>query len=55
MIHTRDDALHPAIEIARDIGNGFASAERGGGLGVIEENYGAAHTLNAYFEGDAGA
>src|SRR5882762_11976544 len=47
MIDAGDDALHPAIEIASDIGDGFAGAERGGSLGVIEENHGAAHALDA--------
>src|SRR6267142_2447354 len=47
VIDAGDDALHPAIEIASDIGDGFAGAERGGSLGVIEENHGAAHALDA--------
>src|SRR6266404_8297868 len=55
MIDAGDDALHPAIEIAGDIGDGFACAERGGGLGVIEENDRAAHALDADVESDARA
>src|SRR5258708_4008196 len=55
VIDAGDDALHPAIEIASDIGDGFACAERGGGLGVIEENDRAAHALDADVESDASA
>src|SRR6266403_1452598 len=47
MIYAGDNALHPAVEIASDIGDGFAGAERGGGLGVVEKNHGAAHALDA--------
>jgi hypothetical protein len=50
-----DDAVDPAVEIARDIGDRFALAERGRGLRVIEEDHGSAHALNADIEGDAGA
>jgi hypothetical protein len=55
MIYAGDDALHPAVEIASDIGDGFACAERGGSLGVIEENDRAAHALDANVKSDAGA
>src|SRR5712675_3088173 len=55
MIDAGDDALHPAIEIASDIGDGFACAERGGSLGVVEKNHGAAHALDADVKSDAGA
>src|SRR6267154_6099251 len=55
MIYAGDDALHPAIEIASDIGDGFACAERGGSLGVIEENHRAAHALDADVKSDARA
>src|SRR5882762_2139140 len=53
MIHAGHDTLHPAIEIASDIGDGFARAERGGSLGVIEENDRSAHALDADVESDA--
>src|SRR5580765_7738041 len=55
VINAGDDALHPAVEIASDIGYGFARAERSGGLGVIEENHGAAHALDTDVESYAGA
>src|SRR4029077_2111180 len=55
VIDTRDNALHPAIEIARNIGDGLAGAERGGSLRVVEEDHGAAHALDTDFEGDTGA
>src|SRR5882724_5139288 len=47
VIYAGYDALHPAVEIASDIGDGFAGAERGGSLGVVEKNYGTAHALDA--------
>src|SRR5205823_8338229 len=47
--------VDPAIEVARNIRNGLALAERGGSLRVIEEDHGATHALNAYVEGDARA
>src|SRR5712672_186964 len=53
MIDAGDDTLHPAVEIASDIGDGFAGAERGGSLGVVEENHRAAHALDADVESDA--
>ena len=28
LVHAGDDAMNPAVEVARDIGDGFASAER---------------------------
>ena len=55
VIDASDDALHPTIEIAGDVGDGFARAERSGSLGVVEENDGAPHALDADFKGDAGA
>src|SRR6266403_5491109 len=55
MIDAGDDALHPAIEIAGDLGDGFACAERGGGLGVIEATHRAAHALDADVKSYAGA
>ena len=36
-VNARDDAVNPAVEVARDIGDGFASAERCRGLGVVKE------------------
>src|SRR5712672_2923551 len=55
VIDAGDNALHPAVEIASDIGDGFAGAERGGGLGVIEKNDRAAHALDADVKSDARA
>ncbi len=55
MVHARDDALHPALEIPRDIGDGFARTERRGRLRVVQENDRAAHALYADLEGDARA
>src|SRR5580700_4524908 len=54
-VDARNDTVDPAIEIAGDIGDGFAGAERGGGLRVVEENYRTAHALDADVEGDARA
>src|ERR1700704_6074960 len=55
VIDAGHDALHPAIEVASDIGDGFAGAKRGGSLGVIEKNDRAAHALDADVESDARA
>src|SRR5580693_4704477 len=55
LVDTGDDAVDPAIEVARDIGDGFARAERGGGLRVVKENDRAAHALDAYIKSDSGA
>ncbi len=55
VIDARDNALHPAIEIARDIGDGLAGAERSGSLRVVKENHGAAHALDTDFKGDTRA
>src|SRR5258705_127122 len=41
--------------VSRDIGDGFARAERCGRLGVVQENDRAAHALDADLEGDARA
>src|SRR5258707_12384346 len=53
LVNARDDAVNPALEIARHIGNGFALAEAG--LRMVEEDDLSAHALNADLEGDAGA
>src|SRR5258707_1298125 len=55
MVNARDDALHPALEVASDIGDGLPRAERCGRLRVVEENHGAAHALDADIEGDTRA
>src|SRR5580765_432163 len=55
LVDASDDSVNPAIEIARDIGDGLARAERGGSLRVVEENDRAAHALDTDVEGDAGA
>src|SRR6267154_1863469 len=55
MIDAGHYALHPAVEIASDIGDGFACAERGGSLGVVQEDYGAAHALDADVKSHPGA
>src|SRR5260370_29980945 len=48
-----DDAVYPALEAFRDIGNVFAFAEMRDG--VIEKHGRAAKTGDAYFESNAGA
>src|SRR5580700_4055005 len=55
LVDAGDDAMHPAIQVARDIGDGFARAERGRGLRVVKENDRAAHALDAYIKSDSGA
>src|SRR6267378_4298960 len=55
LVHARDDTMHPALEVARDVGDGFARAERRRRLRVIQENDGTAHALNSDVEGDARA
>jgi hypothetical protein len=47
--------MNPAIEVAGNVGDGFARAERGGGLGMIEEDHAAAHALDADVERDTSA
>ena len=53
LVNARDDALHPALQVARHVGDGFALAEPR--LRVIQKDHEAAHALNADFEGDARA
>jgi len=55
LVDAGNDALDPAVEIAGDIGDGFACAEAGLGLGVVEKDDVAAHALNAHVECDASA
>src|SRR5216683_3401977 len=55
MINARDDALHPALEVASDIGDGLPRAERRGGLGVVQEYDRSTHALDADVEGDTRA
>jgi len=55
VVHARDDTLHPALEIPRDIGDRLARTERCGRLRVVQENDRAAHALDADLEGDARA
>src|SRR5271169_6937 len=38
VVDTGHYPVDPAVEIARDIGDGLAGTERGGGLRVVEEN-----------------
>ena len=52
-VDARDDALHPLLEIASDVGNGLALAEAR--LGVVEEDHEATHALNADLKGDTSA
>src|SRR5580658_939974 len=52
LVDAGDDAVDPAIEIARDVSDRFAGAERGGGLSVVEEHDRAAHTLDPDVESD---
>src|SRR5579859_1906376 len=54
-VDASDDAVDPAIEIAGDIGDGFTRAERGGSLGVVEKNDGAAHALDSDVKSDTSA
>src|SRR5260370_15812376 len=55
LVDARDDALNPALEIARDIGDGLAGTERRRSLRVVQKNDGTAHALNADVEGDTRA
>ena len=55
MINPRDDALHPALQVPSDIGDGLARTERCGRLRVVQETDGTTHTLDADIEGDTGA
>src|SRR5216683_8107673 len=55
LVNAGDDAMHPALEVARDIGDGLARAERRGRLCVVKKNDGTAHALNADIEGDTRA
>src|SRR5258708_19490157 len=55
VVYARDNALHPAIEVASDIGDRLARAERGGGLRVVQENHGATHALDTDFKSDTRA
>src|SRR5713101_180845 len=55
LVNASDDAMHPALEVARDIGDGLARAERRGRLCVVKEDDGATHALNADIEGDTRA
>ena len=52
MVNASDDALHPALEVARHVGDGLPCAERGGCLRVVQKNNGTTHTLDADVEGD---
>jgi len=52
MVNASDDALHPALEVARHVGDGLPRAERGGCLRVVQKNDGTTHTLDADVEGD---
>ena len=54
-VDTSHDAVDPAVEIAGDVSDGFAGAERSGGLRMVEEDHAAAHALDADVEGDTGA
>src|SRR2546426_9380689 len=40
MVNASDDALHPALEVARHVGDGLPRAERGGRLRVVQKNDG---------------
>ncbi len=53
LVDASDDALHPLLEVARDIRNGFAFAEAG--LRVVQEDHEAAHALDADFKSDTRA
>src|SRR5271165_7381898 len=53
LVDAGDDPVHPALEVARDIGDGFAFAETG--LSVVQEDHGAAHAFDTDLEGDTGA
>src|ERR1700674_1548588 len=55
LVHAGNDAMDPALEVARDIGDGFARAERRRRLRVVEEYHRAAHALDADVEGDTRA
>src|SRR5713226_7639226 len=55
VVNAGDDAMHPALEVARDIGDGLARAERRGRLCVVQKNDGATHALDPDIESDARA
>src|SRR6202030_3280571 len=53
LVNASDDSVNPALEVARDVADGFALSEAR--LRVVQEDDGAAHALNADLEGDASA
>src|SRR5208337_2002908 len=53
LVNTRDDALHPTLEVAGHIRDGFTLAQPR--LGVIEEDHIATHALDADLKRDARA
>src|SRR5260370_34538737 len=55
MINASDDDLHPALEVASDIGDGLPRAKRCGGLRMVQEYDRTTHALDADIEGDARA
>src|SRR5450432_475162 len=52
-INTRDDTMHPALQVASHVGDTLALAQTR--LSVIQKNHRAAHALDAYFKSHAGA
>jgi len=52
-VGAQHDDLHPALDIARDVGEGFALAE--GRLGLVDEESRAAEGVHRGLEGEAGA
>src|ERR1700674_558717 len=55
MVNASDDAMYPALEVTRDVGDGLPRAEGCGRLRVIQENDGPTHALNADIKSDARA
>ena len=52
-VGAEDDDLHPALEVAGDVGDGFTLAERG--FCLVDEEGVAADGVHAGLEGEAGA
>ena len=52
-VNARDDALYPAFQVARHVGDRFAFAQAR--LRVVQEHDEPAHALDAYLERDPGA
>ena len=52
-VGAQDDDAHPALDVVRHVGDGFALAERR--LGLVDEDGVAAEGIDGGFEGEARA